>query len=843
VNYLPGKGSRKKPRVFFVTTAEEFIEVCRNCPPDMMCAVGVNLRPDRINTFAKNEDIELVQNFYLDIEVSRTRKWGEAVNTKEKEDVRTFISSKLLSRLKELGFQRPKVCDSGSFFHVYFAVPPIKTTEHPDTSERLKAFFQELRDHFADELKAKSIKIDGTHDPRRLAKVAGTAKPGGDLSDFDQDATRLEDEKLRAHLLSLKVALKAEVEKLYLTEEFKKEAIPEAFTRTLATDEKLKKTFDGKRDDMTDNSRSGHDLSLLAQTIKLDIRDPKKLAVIIYNAPYNAGKWKGLRAKGTLRYIEQTVNKALSSAKDKEVMRVVSKEFDAKFSYGSLEYQIKSWERKSDGIRATIYVRHKEKEGTHTDALSLWLSRQRTEFAKNVNARWSTVEVDSIKEHLIEIQTKLLERAAEEDKRHQEEAKRISEGQSSAPTIPDALKESALQTLQDPDLMEIIIEDLETLGHVGERTGKQLIYLAATSRLLENPINVLIQGRSSAGKSNMGETVFKLFPPEAVIDATSFSEQALVYAGQCAFKHKVVSMAEHIDTESNNQVYYYLRELMSKGKVTRYLTMASGEGSMSAVPVTAEGPIAFVETTTKLKINEENATRMFVYRIDESEELTKKIHKEHRRAVTEEGIRLKASRERVIKRHHAMQRLLRARKVIIPFANEIEFPTVLRSRRDHKRFISLICASTLLHQFQRTEREVDGNRVIEANGVDYKIAWNIANDILADSIFDVPAPALELYELLKKAKKEKKLPKQFTKKSVGKALGKDWSESRIHRTLNELAIHEYVKIITEGRGPKPHVFELEKEDVEREAGIPGLSELAAKRMKRPGFWKDGRHLG
>ena len=58
------------------------------------------------------------------------------------------------------------------------------------------------------------------------------------------------------------------------------------------------------------------------------------------------------------------------------------------------------------------------------------------------------------------------------------------------------------------------LEDFERCGVVGERTNKLVGYLAATSRKLEQPLAVVIQSSSAAGKSSLMDAVLSLMPEE-----------------------------------------------------------------------------------------------------------------------------------------------------------------------------------------------------------------------------------------------------------------------------------------------------------------------------------------
>ena len=76
-------------------------------------------------------------------------------------------------------------------------------------------------------------------------------------------------------------------------------------------------------------------------------------------------------------------------------------------------------------------------------------------------------------------------------------------------------------------------------------------------------------------------------------------------------------------------------------------------------------------------------------------------------------------------------RLLTPRHVVIPFARKIKFPTnPLRVRRDRPRFLALIEASALLHQYQRESTERNGQVYLVATVEDYAIAREVAMVLL-----------------------------------------------------------------------------------------------------------------
>ena len=110
--------------------------------------------------------------------------------------------------------------------------------------------------------------------------------------------------------------------------------------------------------------------------------------------------------------------------------------------------------------------------------------------------------------------------------------------------------------------------------------------------------------------------------------------------------------------------------------------------------------------------------------------------------------------------------------------------------------------------------------------------------LLAASMSDVPPPALDLYEALTTASASGRLDEQFTKNDIQKALGRDWGESRVYRTLGELVRHEFVLVVEKNKGPKPNIYKLgdDKPDVGVGA-LPDVPELVRRAMRRGDFWK------
>jgi hypothetical protein len=276
-----------------------------------------------------------------------------------------------------------------------------------------------------------------------------------------------------------------------------------------------------------------------------------------------------------------------------------------------------------------------------------------------------------------------------------------------------------------PDLLLEFLRDTEKLGFVGEENNKVYLYLACTSRLLDSPINTTTKGESSAGKNYETESVADFIPPESVIKLTGATAKAFFYTTQ-SLKNKVILIAERPGSEDAD---YSIRTMQSEKRIVFWVPQKGEDGRITTQEKTVEGPAAFIETTTKTHLHPENETRNFDIYIDESEGQTEKVFEaQDRRYVSPMHPEIK---QRVLKKWHNAQRLLKPLPVLIPFARGVTFPTKpLRVRRDRPRFMSLIEASAILHQYQRDQKEINGVTYVVSSIDDYRTARELATPIL-----------------------------------------------------------------------------------------------------------------
>jgi hypothetical protein len=371
--------------------------------------------------------------------------------------------------------------------------------------------------------------------------------------------------------------------------------------------------------------------------------------------------------------------------------------------------------------------------------------------------------------------------------------------------MTDEQKAEALAFLKQPDLMDKIVEDMETLGYVGETANKKLGYLIAVSRKLNDPLSGIILSQSGSGKSFLAEILEILTPKEEKKMFSRLTPAALYYMEKDALVHKFVIVEER---SGSAEADYSIRTLQSKRKLILAAVMKDpSTGKMATREFEILGPTAFLETTTSPRINHENSTRCFEMYLDETTEQTRWIHCMQRLFKTTQGKEMQTKWEAVCTKHHNAQRLLKTMPVHINYAPSIEFPASwLRTRRDNLRFLNLIEVIAFLHQYQKEiKKDSAGREYIEADFNDYEIACKLAEKILPDALSDMKKPVSDLLTSIENYLESKaansglsKYEINFTRREIRDASG--LPNHRIKELFHELEELEYVEVEKNNRG-------------------------------------------
>ncbi|MDQ1925050.1 hypothetical protein [Massilia pseudoviolaceinigra] len=416
---------------------------------------------------------------------------------------------------------------------------------------------------------------------------------------------------------------------------------------------------------------------------------------------------------------------------------------------GDRHWRIRGWQKNlsPETMRVNVQVRRdasdKADAAYYVDTLDVYSAKQRMVYIKQAALELG-VQDEVIKRDLGRVLLKLegLQDGA------------IPEAlapKDTAPTLTDGEHAAALALLKAPDLTRRLVADMERCGVVGEATNLLAGYLAAVSRKLDAPLAVLIQSSSAASKSSLMDAVLNLVPAEERIQYSAMTGQSLFYLGETDLQHKILAIAEE---EGVRQAAYALKLLQSDGELTIASTGKDDTtGNLVTKQYRVKGPVMLMLTTTAIDVDEELLNRCLVLTVNESREQTQAIHARQRAKQTLAGLMMDNDKQSIMALHQNAQRLLKAVHVVNPYADRLTFlDDKTRMRRDHMKYLTLIRAIALLHQYQRPVRSILHRDVrleyIEVTKDDIALANRIAHEVLGRTLDELPPQPRRLLTML-----------------------------------------------------------------------------------------------
>jgi DNA primase len=472
---------------------------------------------------------------------------------------------------------------------------------------------------------------------------------------------------------------------------------------------------------------------------------------------------------------------------------------ELRVTIGALLWRVRGLDRVtgSGSLRVNLCVRHIEDDGRfHLDVLDLFSARARALFLKTAATELGVRDEERLRRDLGRVLLACEDRILD----LQAEARTPTPV---GPTMTVTEEQDALALLKDPQLLARIGADVAALGVVGEVDNALIAYLAATSRLLDTPLAVVVQSGSAAGKSTLTDAVLSLMPDEQRLAVSAMTGQSLFYLGETELAHKILSVAE---VEGAERASYALKLLQSEGELS---IASTGKDPVTGELVTktyrVQGPVALFLTTTAPALDDELGNRCLVLGVEEDQAQTRAILAAQRQAQTVSGLLAKTEREQVRELHANAQRLLEPIAVVNPLAPSLSFGDGrTRARRDHAKFLTLIRAVTLLHQHQRPRKRVvrHGLEIVylEATSEDVAVAERLAPLLFGGlTVADLAPQTRRLLALLDtlvsteaKASRCRREDVRFTRRAAREYTG--WSDFALRRHLSRLVELEFVAV-------------------------------------------------
>lgn len=436
-----------------------------------------------------------------------------------------------------------------------------------------------------------------------------------------------------------------------------------------------------------------------------------------------------------------------------------------------------------DRMKVTLKVQHKEK-ANHPQWYSIDLYNQ-VQREQTINNVAETLELSSQQttNTFINLITELEQHRIKKIEALQPKEKPQQE-------LTQAQRTAAVNELKKPNLLHRTAEMIALTGIVGEASNSMIAYLVYCTRKQPVPLHIMFLGSSGSGKTYLQERISELIPTEDKIEITQITENALYYFKQDELKNKLILIE---DLDGAMTVFYPLRELQTKRKITKTVTLKDSKGNLKTITLTVEGPVSVSGCTTKEKIYEDNANRCILLYTDQSRDQDKKIN-EYQTKLS--GGEINREREKQYKElFKNIQSVLRPINIINPFAKYIELPEqVFKPRRTMTLLLGFIEAVTFYHQYQREVKKDSNNQLfIETTIEDIEAAFNLLKDVLFSKSDELTQVTRGFLEKLKQHLAENKI-ESFTAQQIRKVFRVE--PRTIQRYIRELKQYGFIKPVS-----------------------------------------------
>ncbi len=440
-----------------------------------------------------------------------------------------------------------------------------------------------------------------------------------------------------------------------------------------------------------------------------------------------------------------------------------------------------------DRMKVTLKVKHKEKVN-HPQwySIDLYNQVQREQTINNI-AEALELSGQQTTNTFINLITELENHRLAKIEALQPKQKIINE-------LTAAQRTTAINELKKPKLLQRTGQLLQQCGIVGEENNSLIAYLVYTVRKQPVPLHVMFLGSSGSGKTYLQERISELIPEEDKLEITQITENALYYFKQHELQNKLILIE---DLDGAMTVFYPLRELQTKRRISKTVTLKDSKGNLKTITLTVEGPVCVSGCTTKEKIYEDNANRCILLYTDQTRGQDKRIN-EYQTKLS--GGEINKERETQYKElFKNMQRVLRPINIINPFAKYIELPEqVFKPRRTMTLLLGFIEAVTFYHQYQReVKKDNAGQLCIETTIEDIEAAFSLLKDVLFSKSDELTKSAREFFEKLKEHTKQNQLV-SFKTHEIRKMFRME--PRTIQRYMRELSQYSYIKRINGQKG-------------------------------------------
>lgn len=448
-----------------------------------------------------------------------------------------------------------------------------------------------------------------------------------------------------------------------------------------------------------------------------------------------------------------------------------------------------------DRMKVTLKVQHATKQLLPIrDTLDLYNRSQTEQLIQTISENFDA--------NIRQTETAISELTGELENYRLEKIEALQPKEKQPYEMTPAARAAAISELKKPNLLQRTGQLLMQCGIVGEQTNSLIAYLVYGTRKQNIPLHIMFLGSSGSGKTYLQERISELIPEEDKIEITQITENALYYFRQEELKNKLILIE---DLDGAMSVFYPLRELQTKRKLSKTVTLKDSKGNLKTITLTVEGPVCVSGCTTKEKIYEDNANRCLLLYTDQSREQDKRIN-EYQTMIAAGDIN-RAREAQYTELFKNMQRLLQPLNIINPYAKYIELPEpVFKPRRTMTLLLGFIEAITFYHQYQREVKKSSTDQLyVESTIEDIESAFELLKDVLFSKSDELSQATRSFFENLKSYLTETGQP-SFTPQQIRKIFRIE--PRTIQRYIRELKQYGFLKAVSGFKHRKGYEYSI-----------------------------------
>jgi hypothetical protein len=355
--------------------------------------------------------------------------------------------------------------------------------------------------------------------------------------------------------------------------------------------------------------------------------------------------------------------------------------------------------------------------------------------------------------------------------------------------ISEEDKKKATAFLKNKNLLNLLIQNLNTTGILGEDENAVILFWALSSYKFSNPFSVLCLAKSGIGKSYILQKLSECMPPNTYSFHTKISANALYYFDSNDIQNKALLIE---DLEWTTQMLSPLSTLQSQGRLVNTRATKDKDGMLHSTTFEVVANLCLLACAYSDKNFEEISLPFLCLHLNHTH--NQDILVMEYQKMCRAGLIKNEEVEQAQQLLKCVIASLQNVSIINPFATLINLPEEVNyPRKSLLLLLNFIEVITYFFQYQR-EQEVNketGELFIITHPTDIELAFNFLKNNLFRRADELSTPARGFYQWLTKFLEEAKA-QQFTQLDIRKA--KAIHPRTVARYLQELVLFSYVQV-------------------------------------------------